>query len=613
MAVKRDINYLNKDFSEYRSQLINYTQTYFPTTYTDFSETSPGMMFMEQAAYVGDVLSYYIDNQVQENFLQYARQTNNLFDLAYMFNYKPKVTGLAVTELEVTQQVPAKLSASVYLPDYDYALYVEENTSVTTTNANPTSFIIEDPIDFTVSNSLDPTEVSIAQTSGGNPTYFLLKKKRKAMSAVINTTTVTFTNPQEFPTVTIEGSDIAGIVDIVDSDGNEWYEVDYLAQDMVYDSLKNTNVNDPNNYNEADTPYLLKLIQTQRRFVTRFLNETTLQLQFGSGNPSTVEEDIVPNPFNVGMGVTFGMDKLTTAYSPTNFIFTNTYGIAPSNTTLTIRYYTGGGTSSNVLSNTLTSVDKTTVNFLKSSLTDNTAQYVFNSLATNNSNAASGGSDGDTIEEIRQNSISQYSTQRRSVTADDYLIRALSMPGKFGIVSKAFTQKPNPEAANTTLDIYLLSQNSQGQLAVASNVLKTNVKNYLNQYRMIGDSITLRDAFVINIAVRFEITTLPNYNNSEVLKKCISALQDHFDINKWQINQPILLGPIYVLLDEIQGVQTVKNVIIENKVGEENGYSEWAYDISGGTQDNVIYPSLDPMIFEVKYPNTDILGKVVTM
>ena len=307
------------------------------------------------------------------------------------------------------------------------------------------------------------------------------------------------------------------------------------------------------------------------------------------------------------------MSKLTTAYSPTNFIFTNTYGIAPSNTTLTIRYYTGGGTSANVLSNTLTSIDKTTVNFLKSSLTDNTAQYVFNSLASNNLDAASGGADGDTIEEIRQNSISQYSTQRRSVTADDYLIRTLSMPGKFGIVSKAFTQKPNPDDANTTLDIYLLSQNSQGQLAVASNVLKTNVKNYLNQYRMIGDSITLRDAFIINICVRFEITTLPNYNNSEVLKKCISSLQTYFDINKWQINQPILLGPIFVLLDEIQGVQTVKEVVIENKVGTDNGYSEYAYDISSATQDNVIYPSLDPMIFEVKYPNTDILGKVVTM
>ena len=613
MAVKRDINYLNKDFSEYRSQLINYTQTYFPTTYTDFSESSPGMMFMEQAAYVGDVLSYYIDNQVQENFLQYARQTNNLFDLAYMFNYKPKVTGLATTELEITQQVPAKLSASVYIPDYDYALFVEENTSVTTTNADATTFIIEDSIDFTVSNSLDPTEVSIAQTSAGNPTYFLLKKKRKAISATINSTTATFTNPQEFPTITIEGSDIAGIIDIIDSDGNEFFEVDYLAQDMVFSSIKNTNVNDPNNFNEADTPYLLKLIQTQRRFVTRFLNETTLQIQFGSGNPATVEEDIVPNPFNVGLGLTFGMSKLTTAYSPTNFIFTNTYGIAPSNTTLTIRYFTGGGTSANVLSNTLTSIDKTTVNFLKSSLTDNTAQYVFNSLASNNLDAASGGADGDTIEEIRQNSISQYATQKRSVTADDYLIRTLSMPGKFGIVSKAFTQKPNPDDANTTLDIYLLSQNSQGQLAVASNVLKTNVKNYLNQFRMIGDSITLRDAFIINISVRFEITTLPNFNNSEVLKKCISSLQTYFDINNWQINQPILLGPIFVLLDEIQGVQTVKEVIIENKVGTDNGYSEFAYDISSATQNNVIYPSLDPMIFEVKYPNTDILGKVVTM
>ena len=194
MAVRRTINYLNKDFSNYRDQLINYSQTYFPNTYTDFSETSPGMMFIEQAAYVGDILSYYLDNQIQENFVQYARQTSNLYDLSYMYGYKPKVTGLSSVNLDFYQLVPAIPSSSgadtLYIPDYDYALYVGANTTSTTQGG--TSFVIEDPIDFTVSNSLDPTTVTVAQISGNEPTYYLLKKTRKALSGTIQTTTFGF-------------------------------------------------------------------------------------------------------------------------------------------------------------------------------------------------------------------------------------------------------------------------------------------------------------------------------------------------------------------------------------------------------------------------------------
>ena len=173
MAIRRDINYINKDFTEYRSQLINYSQTYFPTTYTDFSNTSPGMMFIEQAAYVGDVLSFYLDNQIQENFLQYSRQQSNIFDMAYMYGYKPKVTGLSTVIVDIYQQVPAKLVNNEYVPDYDYALYVDSNTSMQTTSATTVTFTLDNPIDFSVSSSLDPTIVSISQLSGNNPLFYL--------------------------------------------------------------------------------------------------------------------------------------------------------------------------------------------------------------------------------------------------------------------------------------------------------------------------------------------------------------------------------------------------------------------------------------------------------
>ena len=617
MAIRRNINYINKDFAEYRSSLINYSQTYFPTTYTDFSETSPGMMFIEQAAYVGDVLSFYLDNQVQETYIQYARQFDNLYDLAYMYGYKPKATGLANTLVDFYQQVPSKLSGSAYVPDFDYALYVNPNTVISTTAGSPTTFTTDEPIDFSVSNSSDPTTVSVAQITAGNPTYYLLKKTRRAFSGVINSTTATFGAPEEFATVDINSTNLAGIIDVFDNNGNQWYEVDYLGQDAVYIGLKNVNTNDPNTYLDADTPYILQTKQVQNRFATRLLNATTLQLQFGAGTATDTTENIIPNPDNVGLGLPFGQSKLTTAFSPTNFIFTNTYGVAPSNATLTIRYYTGGGTQSNVLSNTLTNPTTTTFQFLKGGLDPTVAQYVFNSISTNNSIAASGGQDGDTIEEIRQNSISNFPTQLRNVTPNDYLIRALSMPPKYGVISKAFAQKPTlndkESNSNTTLDIYALSSDINGKLTTASNALKTNLKTYINQYRMISDTISIKNAFVINFAVYFEIITYPNYNGNQVIEKCIAALQNYFSIDKWQINQPIILPDLFVLLDQIDGVQTVKQINFTNKAGTSQGYSQNAYDMEGATQNGTIFPSLDPSIFELKYPNTDIKGRVVTL
>tara|TARA_Y100000996_G_scaffold415447_1_gene410248 strand:- start:1426 stop:3270 length:1845 start_codon:yes stop_codon:yes gene_type:complete len=614
MAIRRNINYINKDFSEYRAQLINYSQTYFPTTYTDFTETSPGMMFIEQAAYVGDVLSFYLDNQIQENFVQFARQSNNLYDMAYMFGYKPTVTSLATTDIDFYQIVPSKISASQYVPDYDYSLYVNANTQISTRAGTPTTFTIEDPIDFSVSSSDNPTTVSIAQITSGNPSQYLLKKTARGFSGAINTTQFTFGAPQSFQTVSINAANIAGIVDIVDSDGNIWYEVDYLGQDLVYDSLKNTNINDPNNYiSGSDTPYLLQTKQVQNRFATRFLNETTLQIQFGSGNPNDTTEEIIPNSFNVGIGLPFQQDKLMAAYSPTNFIFTNTYGVAPTNTTLTVRYYTGGGVNANILANTLTNPNTNTIQFNNGGLNSTLASTVFNSIATNNPIAASGGSDGDTINEIRQNIISNFGSQQRNVTADDYLVRTLSMPSKFGTISKAITQKPDATSANTTLDIFVLGQDINGKLATASTPLKENLKTYLNQSRMIGDTLNIKDAFIVNIGIDFQIITLPNYNNNQVLERCIVALQNYFAIDRWQINQPILLNPISVLLDEIEGVQTVKKVLFSNLVGESKGYSQYAYDIEGATQNGTIFPSLDPSIFEIKYPNSDIKGQVVAI
>jgi hypothetical protein len=619
MAINRDIKYLNRDFNSLRDTLISYSKTYFPNTYNDFTPASPGMMFMEMAAYVGDVLSFYLDNQIQETFIQYARQTNNMFDLAYMLGYKPKVTSAANVIVDVYQTLPATTSESVTIPDFNYALLIPSNTSVNSSLNNNIDFLIQDKIDFSYSSSSDPTQITVYQTNGGVPTYYLLKKSKQAISATIKTTSVSFSNPIPFNYFDINDSDIIKILDIIDSQGNTWYEVDNLAQDAIYDTIVNTNPNDPNYYTSTDTPNLLKIKQVQNRFATRFSNSGSLRLLFGSGNPNDTTEIITPNPNNVGLGLPFEQSKLTTAYSPTNFIFTNTYGIAPSNTTLTIRYLTGGGVNSNVPSGDLNSFNNLTATFVNSNISNSSlANQIYSSLTITNPIAATGGSSGDSIEEIRQNALSNFSTQQRAVTADDYNIRALSLPSQYGNIAKIFTtqEKANTLSLNeapSSINMYVLSYDINKNLQTASSALKQNIVTYLSQYRMVNDSIKLKDAFIINIGVDFDIVVLPNYNNDEVLLKCIQTIQNYFNIDNWQINQPIILRDLYVSLDNIDGVQTVKNINIINKTDVTLGYSQYIYDLPSATLNNVVYPSIDPMIFEVKYPNTDIKGRIVSL
>jgi hypothetical protein len=615
MAVKRDIKYINRDFDNFKNRLIDFSKTYFPTSYNDFTPSSPGTMFMEMASYVGDVLSFYLDNQIQETFIQYARQTSNLYELAYLLGYKPKTTAAATVTLDFYQQLPAKAGA----PDYDYLLEIDPQAIIKTNNNNNVSFITQDKVDFGFSSSLSPTEIVVYQIQGNTPQSFLAKKSVNAISATISSTSFTFGAPQQFSTVSITADNIIVILDIVDSDGNTWYEVSHLAQDTIYDSIKNTNPNDPNYSTDSNVPFLLQTKQVQRRFASRFLNERTLQLQFGAGTSADTDENITPNPNNVGLGLPFEQDKLTAAYSPTNFIFTNTYGIAPSNTTLTVRYLTGGGVAANVTQNALTVVSGATIRFKNAALpNDATTQAIFNSVAVTNPVAASGGQDGDSIEEIRQNSLSAFQNQLRTVTTEDYLLRVLSIPPQYGTVSKAFaTQaKASDISANkaaATVNLYVLTYDSDSKLTTASSALKRNIQTYLSQYRVINDSVDIKDAYVINIGVDFEIVTLPNYNSSQVLTDCLNTLKTFFGVDNWQINEPIILRDIYSALDNVDGVQTVKSVNISNKTGESLGYSKYSYDTAGATQNGTVYPSIDPMIFEVKYPDLDIKGRVVSL
>ena len=311
---------------------------------------------------------------------------------------------------------------------------------------------------------------------------------------------------------------------------------------------------------------------------------------------------------------------MTTAYDPSNFMYTKTYGIAPANTTITVTYLAGGGVASNVPSNTLGQFVSGSVAFYGSNLNPTLATTVNQSLVFNNEIAATGGGDGDTDDDLRLNTLASYPTQLRTVTKDDYLIRAVSLNPQYGIVSKAYITQDKAVTQDTfaplennpfALNLYILSRNNLNKLETPTPALKANLKTFLGEYRMLTDAISILDAFIINIGMDFDIVVRPNYNNKAVLNSCLVELNRYFNIDNWQINQPIILANVYTLLDTIEGVQTVQKVSFYNLVGETTGYSKYAYDMKAATINGIIYPSLDPSIFEIKYPGTDIAGRVV--
>jgi len=625
MANTKTVQYLNRDFDSLKAQLINFAKIYYPNTYNDFTDASPGMMLIEMASYVGDVLSFYIDNQIQENFLQFAKQRKNLLAIAYSFGYRPKVTSASSVNVNVYQAVPATISNSEYVPDFGYALILEEGTQLQS-SINNTAFYINEKIDFSNSGS-SPIDISVLNydPNTGIPLFYLLQKTAKATAGAITTTTFTFNNPERFSTVTLTDNNVIDIVSVVDSDNNKWYEVPYLAQDTIFEPTANIAANNQTLAQYSDvTPYLLKLKKVPRRFVSRFKTNNSLELQFGPGVSSGADEEIIPNPDNIGLGLPYGVDKMMTAWDPSNFLYTQTYGLAPSNTTLTVTYLKGGGATSNIPSNTLTKRIGGTNSFAGSGLNPTMQTTVLNSLAFNNEDAAIGGGDGDTNEEIRQNSLAMYPTQLRTITADDYIIRTLSLPSKFGLVSKAYVTQDMGISVNypkdllatenpNAISLYVLSRNVNNNLTLSNPALKQNLKTFLSEYRMLTDGVNIKDAFIINIGVDFDVVVRPNYNNKLVLNNCLTALQSYFNIDKWNINQPIILSDIYSTIDQIEGVQTVQKINIINKAGTTSGYSQYAYDIKGATINNIIYPSLDPSIFEVKDLTSDIQGRVVTL
>ena len=660
----KTVNYVGKDFGQLRQNLIDFTRAYFPDTYSDFNEASPGMVFIEMAAYVGDVLSFYQDTQLKESILTHASERKNVVALAQAMGYKPKVSTPAVTNLTLYQLVPSTGTGASNTPDTSYYLKIKDGLEVTSKENSGIIFRTTDSVDFA-----NPTDREISvysrNQSTGQPDFYLITKKTQAISAEERETT--FIIPSEdisYPFITLSDTNIIEVTSVYEQDTNDrYYQVPYLAQESIFVEKPNTTANGQLSSYVQSVPYILEVQKVPKRFSVKVNSNNTFDIQFGSGDTNINDDLVLPNSKNIGLGTSNSINRLLSSIDPSNFLKTSTFGVSPAGKTLVIKYLVGGGVASNVNTGDLTTISRIEYEEDLLSITDQTLySTIKQSVAVENLEPAVGGRGAESIEEIRQNALATFGSQNRAVTRQDYVVRALSMPERYGSVAKVYVS-PDSEidsndaqailsnaknltelsnlverlngltkqevqselntfltnkrtATNLTnnpfaINMYVLSYDSNKKLTNVNAAVKENIKTYLSEYRILTDAVNILDGYIVNVALDFEIICYPNFNKREVLTSCLTEMQDYFNIDSWTFNKPINISEIELILANVEGVLSVPKVEVSNLYGSENNYSTNRYNIQQATVGKIIYPSLDPCIFEVKYPNKDIKGRAL--
>ncbi len=589
------IKYTNRDFSSIRESLVEHAKRYYPNTYKDFNEASFGSLMIDTVAYVGDVLSFYLDYQVNESFLETAAEYKNVLKLSraqgLKFNKSPSSQGLC----QFFILVPAVSNTGA--PDMRYAPSLKSGTRLATNGDAP--FTLIENVNF--ADTTNELVVARVDESTGAPTYFAIKAEGRVVSGRNEVETVTIGEFQKFRSITLPGENISEVLSIVDAEGHDYYEVDHLSQNIIFKPVVNRNA-------EKDgVPSVIKPMAVPRRFTVEHLDDETI-LQFGYGSESEIASGSIADPANVVLK-RMGRDYISdTSFDPTKLTSTDKFGVGPSNTVLKIIYRTNTEDDTNVSANSITNVVQPIVEFNNiTSLTEATRDFVANSLEVTNGEPIVGDVSLPTVEELKIRALDAFASQNRAVTREDYVAATYAMPAQFGAIKRCCVKRDD-DAFNRNLNLYVISENQDNHLVSTNMTIKNNLKTWLNHYRMINDTVDILDAYIINLGIEYDIVIEADANRYAAIRTSNLAIQNLFRMTK-EIGEPIIITDIFKALKDVREVVDVVDVRITNKVA--GAYSQNVFNIAENTSpDGRVITPPQTHIFEIKYPNLDIVGTI---
>jgi len=604
MAIKENvsINYTSRDFASIKEDLVEYTKKYYPNTFKDFNEASFGSLMLDTVAYVGDILSFYLDYQANESFLDTSIELDNIIRHGRELGYKHERFSTAQGTVSFYILVPA--NANGIGVDSNYIPMLKKGSTFNGTNGN--TYILNEDIDFS-GETMDIVAAQFDEDSSA-VTKYAIKAEGQVIAGEIVMDFVDIEAYQPFYRTNLAGGDrVLEILSVTDSNGHEWFEVDFLSQDMVIVPIPNKNAD------KATTPAILKLLSVPRRFVVeKEAGRTFLQFGYGSESELTSENASLKDPSELALKV-HGKNHITDeAFDPTNLLSSDKFGISPSNTTLQVVYRIASTEDSNAATETVTIVGEPLLEFPAvlegANLNAGTLSDVVGSLEVNNESPITGDVSFPTLEEVKQRIRSTFPTQNRAVTLEDYQNLIYRMPPAFGAIKKCHII-PDVDSFKRNLNVYVLSENVAGNLMTANNTLKTNIKTWLNQYKMINDTIDILDGHVINIGIEFEIVSHVASNKFETLEIASDVLKEFYADKVFSIGENLFITDIYSILNRVRGVADTTNVKIIKKSGPE--YSQVHYDIDYFTSPDGRYIAMpENGVFEIKFPNVNIKGTI---
>lgn len=604
---ERNRTFLAKDFDSFRAELLSYAKTYFPDKIKDFSEASLGGLFLDMASFVGDSLSFYLDHQFTElNPLTAVERKNILLHLRNA-GVKPVGSSPAAVQIKFYIRVPAEQkSAGFYGPKTSVLPVIRIGTVCKSTSG--INFNLVEDLDFAATNSEGEyvANVTVASTDdSGNPTQFIMSLTGLAVSGNETTDQFNISNQHvPFREITLLNSDISDIIAVTDGDGNEYSQVETLSQDTVFRAVNNL---------DADNKLVkmnIEIVPAPRRFISNFDPTTRLTtIRFGSGDADTLDNDIVPDPSELSLPL-YGKKQFSRfAIDPNSLLRTQTLGISPKGTVISVRYRHGGGLSHNVAAGSIRILNTLNMDF-RNSPTAAEAIAVRSSIEVKNLEPARGGDSAPTLEDLKTRIPSARQMQSRIVSKQDLLSRIYTMPNEFGRVFRAgITDNPiNPLSAQ----LYIISRDRFGNLTNSPDALKKNLSTYLNEFRLISDAVDILDARISNFTVRFGIMTLPTANKNGVIQNVISRVKNSLKIDNFQIDQPIVIDDIINIIINTPGVVSLISLDIQPKTGSEENrtYSSFYFDYDTSTRNKIITAPRGT-IFEMKYPDYDIIGTAI--